>query len=162
MPGVGRTVLATLLAEASQPLRRRDCQALRCLCGVAPVTRRSGKSAIVVRRLAAHPRLRDALYHGARAAVHHDPASKAKYAALRARGHGHARALRFGGRPAPGRGLRHAQDADRLRSRSRAAAAAPPPTSAARSSASAGPRPPPASPTSSHPLSPDPVTLDRA
>ncbi len=39
------------------------------------------------------------------------------------------------------------------------AAAAPPPTSAAHSSASAGPRPPSASPTSSHPLSPDPVTL---
>ena len=94
MPGVGRTVLATLLAEASQPLRRRDYQALRCLSGVAPVTRRSGKSAIVVRRLAAHPRLRDALYHWARVAVQHDPVSKAKYAALRARGHGHARALR--------------------------------------------------------------------
>ncbi|WP_419165465.1 transposase [Candidatus Palauibacter sp.] len=70
--------LATLLAEASQPLRRRDYQALRCPCGVAPVTRRSGKSAIVVRRLATHPRLRDALYHWARAAVRHDPASKAK------------------------------------------------------------------------------------
>ncbi|WP_423929050.1 IS110 family transposase [Candidatus Palauibacter sp.] len=93
MPGVGRTVLATLLAEATQPLRRRDYQALR-LCGVAPVTRRSGKSILVVRRLAAHPRLRDAVYHWARVAVQHDPVSKAKYAALRARGHGHARALR--------------------------------------------------------------------
>ena len=39
-------------------------------------------------------RLRDALYHWARVAVQHDPASKAKYAALRARGHGHARGLR--------------------------------------------------------------------
>ena len=43
LPGVGRTVLATLLAEASGPLHSRDYQALRCLCGVAPVTRRSGK-----------------------------------------------------------------------------------------------------------------------
>ena len=94
LPGVGQTVLATLLAEAPQPLAKRDYQALRCLCGVAPVTRRSGKSKIVVRRLAAHPRLRDALYHWARVAVQHDPVSKAKYAALRARGHGHARALR--------------------------------------------------------------------
>lgn len=94
LPGVGRIVLATLLAEAYQPLQRRDYQALRCLCGVAPVTRRSGKSKIVVRRLAAHHRLQDALYHWARVAVQRDPLSAAKYAALRARGHGHARALR--------------------------------------------------------------------
>ena len=94
LPGVGRIVLATLLAEAYQPLQRRDYQALRCLCGVAPVTRRSGKSKIVVRRLAAHHRLQDALYHWARVAVQRDPLSAAKYAALRSRGHGHARALR--------------------------------------------------------------------
>ena len=94
LPGVGQTVLATLLAEAPHALQRRDYQALRCLCGVAPVTRRSGKSMIVVRRLAAHPRLRDAVYHWARVAVQHDPVSKAKYAALRARGHRHGRALR--------------------------------------------------------------------
>ncbi len=42
LPGVGQTVLATLLAEAPQALARRDYKALRCLCGVAPVTRRSG------------------------------------------------------------------------------------------------------------------------
>ena len=94
LPGVGRIVLATLLAEAYQPLQRRDYQALRCLCGVAPVTRRSGKSKIVVRHLAAHRRLQDAVYHWARVAVQHDPLSAAKYAALRTRGHGHARALR--------------------------------------------------------------------
>ncbi len=94
LPGVGRIVLATLLAEAHDPLRRRDYQALRCLSGTAPVTKRSGKSLVVVRRLAAHNRLRDALYHWAGVAIQHDPISKAKYAALRARGHGHARALR--------------------------------------------------------------------
>ena len=94
LPGVGRIVLATLLAEAHDPLRRRDYQALRCLSGVAPVTKRSGKTLIVVRRLAAHNRLQDALYHWARVAVQHDAASKAKYTALTARGHRHARALR--------------------------------------------------------------------
>ena len=40
LPGVGRTVLATLLSGAQEPLRRRDYHALRCLCGVTPVTRR--------------------------------------------------------------------------------------------------------------------------
>ena len=40
--------------------------ALRCLCGVAPVTNRSGKSAFVERRRAAHGRLREAVFHWAR------------------------------------------------------------------------------------------------
>ena len=94
LPGIGRIVLATLLAEAHDAVGRRDYQALRCLCGVAPVTRRSGKSVIVVRRLAANNRLQDAVYHWAGVAIQHDGISKAKYAALRARGHRHARALR--------------------------------------------------------------------
>ncbi len=94
LPGVGRTVLATLLAEAPDLVERRDYKALRCLAGVAPVTRRSGKSVLVIRRLAAHPRLREAVHHWSRVAVQRDPLSKAKYAALRARGHSHGRALR--------------------------------------------------------------------
>jgi transposase len=94
LPGVGRIVLATLLSEAFDPLRRRDYAALRCLCGVAPVTRSSGKYTLVVRRRAVHPRLREATYHWARVAVQHDPISRRKYDALRERGHGHARALR--------------------------------------------------------------------
>lgn len=94
LPGIGRIVLATLLAEAHDAVGRRDYQALRCLCGVAPVTRRSGKSVIVMRRLAAHNRLQDAVYHWAGVAIQHDTISKSKYAALRARGHRHARALR--------------------------------------------------------------------
>jgi transposase len=94
LPGVGRIVAATLLAEAFDALRRRDYQALRCLSGVAPVTRRSGKSRIVVMRQAAAGRLRNAVYHWARVATQHDPASRAKYDALRKRGHNHARALR--------------------------------------------------------------------
>jgi transposase len=94
VPGVGRIVLATLLAEAFEAVQRRDDQALRCLAGVAPVTKRSGKSRIVLMRQAAHVRLRNAVYHWARVAVQHDPRSQAKYATLRARGHGHGRALR--------------------------------------------------------------------
>lgn len=49
---------------------------------------------MVKRRLAAHKRMQDAVYHWAGIAVLRDPICKAKYAALRARGHGHARALR--------------------------------------------------------------------
>ena len=83
LPGIGTKVLAALLAEGGDAVRRRDFDALRCLCGVAPVTRRSGKSMIVTRRLAAHHRLRDAAYHWARVAAHRDPASHAKYQSLR-------------------------------------------------------------------------------
>src|SRR4051812_39356128 len=62
LPGVGRIVLATLLAEAFEAVQRRDYRALRCLAGVAPVTKRSGKSRIVLLRQAAHV-LRNAVYH---------------------------------------------------------------------------------------------------
>ena len=43
VPGIGLKVVATLLAEGGDAVRRRDYDALRCLCGVAPVTKRSGK-----------------------------------------------------------------------------------------------------------------------
>jgi transposase len=93
-PGAGRITIATLLAEAWDALQRRDYHALRCLCGVAPVTRQSGKSKIVVRRLAASRRLQNAVHNWAFAALQYDPRSRAKYDSLRQRGHGHARALR--------------------------------------------------------------------
>lgn len=94
LPGVGRIVLATLLAEGFDALQRRDYAALRSLTGVAPVTKQSGKSRIVVRRHACHYRLANAVYHWARVAIQHDPTSRSKYAALRSRGHSHGRALR--------------------------------------------------------------------
>ncbi len=94
LPGIGRINLATLLAEACDALQRRDYPALRTLTGAAPVTKRSGKSHIVVRRLACNHRLANAVYHWARVAVQHDPRSRAKYTQLRSRGHSHGRALR--------------------------------------------------------------------
>jgi transposase len=93
-PGIGRTVLASLLTEASDALQRRDYHALRALCGTAPVTKRSGKSCLVSRRRACNRRLRNAVHYWAHNAVQHDATSRAKYEALRAKGHGHARALR--------------------------------------------------------------------
>jgi transposase len=94
LPGIGRINLATLLAEASGPVSRRDYSALRTLTGVAPVTKRSGKMCVVMMRSAAHGRLRNAVYHWARVAVQRDPASGDRYAALRKRGCSHGRALR--------------------------------------------------------------------
>lgn len=93
-PGLGRINIAALLAEAWEPLRRRDYHVLRALSGVAPVTRRSGKSCYVVRRYACNKRLAEAVYHWARVAMQHDPTSRRRYAELRRRGHNHGRALR--------------------------------------------------------------------
>jgi transposase len=95
LPGVGRTNLATLLGEAPEPVRNRDYQVLRVLSGVAPVTRRSGKTNLVSRRRACNERLREAVYHWARVAMQVDPTSKERYAALRRRGKSHGHALRI-------------------------------------------------------------------
>ena len=94
LPGVGRIVLATLLCEAHEAIAQRDYQALRALAGVAPVTKRSGKSLVVKRRQACNPRVREALYHWSRIATQCEEPSRAKYRALRARGCSHGRALR--------------------------------------------------------------------
>jgi transposase len=95
LPGVGRIVAATLLAEASHPLRDRDYHALRALMGVAPVMDQSGKRrARIFMRRACNPWLRDAAYHWARVATQCDPHWRARYQALRAKGHSHGRACR--------------------------------------------------------------------
>jgi transposase len=94
LPGVGRVISATMLAEASQPLAERDYHAIRSYAGAAPITRQSGKRKMVVMRRGCNPRLRNALYHWSRVSTQHDPHSKEHYAALRAKGHSHGRALR--------------------------------------------------------------------
>jgi transposase len=94
MAGVGRVVAATMLAEAPQALSERDLQTLRALMGVAPVTKRSGKSIHHVMRRACNPRLRQAAYYWAAGAMAFYPEWKTRYAELRARGHKHGRALR--------------------------------------------------------------------
>lgn len=94
IPGVGDVVLATLLGEAWDLIRRRDHKALRLLGGAAPVTKQSGKTRYVVRRRAVCANLSDALHVlGAIAAIH-DPVSRARYKGLRARGLGHCRSVR--------------------------------------------------------------------
>jgi transposase len=94
LPGVGRVISATMLAEASQPLAERDYNAIRSYAGAAPITRQSGRRKVVVMRRGCNLRLRNALYHWSRVSTQHDPRSKEHYAALRAKGHSHGRALR--------------------------------------------------------------------
>lgn len=94
VPGLGADTLATLLANAGDALRQRSLQALRCLCGTAPVTVQSGKTRRVVRRASVDPELRNAMYHCARVAKDNDPGLRAACDRLRQRGHHDARALR--------------------------------------------------------------------
>ena len=94
IPGVGRIITATLMAEGSDPLAQRDYHALRAYAGIAPVTRQSGKSKQVIMRHSCNPRLRNAFYHWARTSVQNDERSKQHYARLRHAGHSHGRALR--------------------------------------------------------------------
>ena len=93
-PGIGTIVCATLIAEASHALAERDYLALRTHSGIAPITKQSGKQKLVQMRYACNGRLRHPLYHWARVAVQHDPATKTYYSALRQRGRTHGRALR--------------------------------------------------------------------
>lgn len=94
LPGVGRLVTATLLAEAASFLAERDYHGLRAYAGVAPVTRQSGKKAAVLMRYGCNLRLRNALYHWSRVSMQNDPRSREHYHQLRNKGHSHGRALR--------------------------------------------------------------------
>jgi transposase len=94
LPGAGRVVAATMLAEASQPLGDRDYHALRSYSGVAPITRRSGKRCVVVMRQSCNERLRNAVYHWSRVSSQCDERSRNHYLELRQKGHTHGRALR--------------------------------------------------------------------
>lgn len=93
LPGVGRVVAATMLAEAWQPLAARDYQTLRAHAGTAPVTRQSGKTRIVSMRRSCNGRLREAVFQWARNSIRLDPRCRVHYQRLRQR-HNHARALR--------------------------------------------------------------------
>jgi len=79
LPGVGRVVAATMLAEASRLLAARDYHGLRTQAGVAPVTRQSGKRLLVGMRYACNPRLRNALYYWGFISVRHDAHSRRRF-----------------------------------------------------------------------------------
>lgn len=94
LPGVGNLVGAAVLAEAGGPLSTLSRSMLRPRCGIAPVTKRSGKLCQVTMRQACHPRLRAACHYWGTTAVQHDARAALLYQRLRARGCRHARAVR--------------------------------------------------------------------
>ena len=94
LPGAGRYVVATMLAEAFSVLQQRDYRLLRAVTAVAPVTEQSGRSRFVHMRYACNRRLRNAVHHWAWNATLVDPHFACLYKDMRGRGLTHARALR--------------------------------------------------------------------
>jgi transposase len=94
-PGLGTVLAARVLAEfGDDPERYADARARKNYSGMAPVTRASGKSRVVLARHARNRRLADALYLQAFAALTASPGARAYYDAHRARGNTHHQALR--------------------------------------------------------------------
>lgn len=101
LPGVGTIVCAGLYAYGGAAFDQHDVAQLRCLSGVAPVTRKSGKQGRpkgppqhVSMRRAVRGNLRETMFHLARVMISRDEPSRAYYATLRARSKTHAAALR--------------------------------------------------------------------
>lgn len=93
-PGIDVILTALIISEAGPALRNADKEALRTLSGVAPVTRRSGKSHQVGMRRSCNLRLRTAVRNWAQTAIRCESRTRAHYDQLKARGHRHERALR--------------------------------------------------------------------
>ncbi len=95
LPGLGPVLAARVLAEfGDDPHRYIDAKARKNYAGTSPITRASGKSRVVLARIARNRRLGDALYQWAFSALTSSPGARAHYDAQRARGATHHQALR--------------------------------------------------------------------
>lgn len=94
LPGFGSLTVATVLGESGDAFDRRDYNALRSLCGAAPITKQSGGTRCVVMRQVCQPRLRVALHLAALRASRIDPKLGDLFLRARARGHTVGRAIR--------------------------------------------------------------------
>jgi len=95
LPGLGPVLGARVLAEfGDDPHRYADAKARKNYAGTAPITRASGKSRVVLARVARNRRLADALYQWAFSALSSSPGARAYYDAHRVRGATHHAALR--------------------------------------------------------------------
>lgn len=94
-PGFGPVLGARALGEfGDDPKRFADARARKNYSGQSPITRRSGKKAVVSSRYATNRRLVDAVHQQAFAALSSSPGARAYYDQLRARNKGHHAALR--------------------------------------------------------------------
>lgn len=95
LPGLGPVLGARVLAEfGDDPHRYADGKGRKNYAGTAPITRASGKSRVVLARVARNRRLADALHQWAFCALTSSPGARTYYDAHRARGATHHTALR--------------------------------------------------------------------
>ena len=84
-----------MLAEfGDDPHRYADARARKNYAGTAPITRASGKSRVVLARVARNRRLADALYQWAFSSLTNSPGARAYYDSRRDRQATHHQALR--------------------------------------------------------------------
>jgi transposase len=94
-PGLGDRLAARIAGEIGDIASFETPNALQCYAGKAPVTRRSGKSELVVAvRLACNGHLRDATQHWAFCGLSRSDWAREFYDGQRQRGKGHHAALR--------------------------------------------------------------------
>lgn len=95
LPGLGPVLGARVLAEfGDDPDRYTDAKGRKNYAGTAPITRASGKSRVVLARVARNRRLADALHQWAFCALTSSPGARTYYDTQRAKGATHHTALR--------------------------------------------------------------------
>ena len=93
IPGFGHISTATVLSEMPSAVKHTDLKLFRSLCGIAPVTRQSGRKTLVCMRRACIPQARNAMHHATQVAAMSE-VFRPDYLRRRAKGQSHARALR--------------------------------------------------------------------
>jgi hypothetical protein len=95
LPGLGVVLGARVLGEfGDEPNRYADAKGRKAYAGTAPITRASGRSQVVLARVARNRRLADACERWAFCSLTQSPGARSYYDLLRARGKTHRQALR--------------------------------------------------------------------
>ena len=95
LPGLGVVLGARVLGEfGDEPNRYADARGRKAYAGTAPITRASGRSQVVLARVARNRRLADACERWAFCSLTQSAGARSYYDALRARGKTHRQTLR--------------------------------------------------------------------
>jgi hypothetical protein len=95
LPGLGLVLGARVLGEfGDDPSRFADARGRKAYAGTAPITKASGRSLVVLARVARNRRLGDACQRWAFSSLNASPGGRRYYDALRARGKTHSQATR--------------------------------------------------------------------
>ncbi len=95
LPGLGLVLGARVLGEfGDDPNRYADARGRKAYAGTAPITKASGRSRVVLARVARNRRLADACERWAFSSLTSSPGGRRYYDTLRARGKTHSQATR--------------------------------------------------------------------